>query len=100
MNVKLIRMVTGEDLIAEVLVQTDQNITIKNPCVIILRPTQSGNANISITHWVPYAESNEFTLALDRTVFVVEPAQDLLNNYNSAFGSGIVVPLKSPIIAA
>ena len=35
MNVKLIRVVTGEEVIAEVLSETDDTITVKNGLVVL-----------------------------------------------------------------
>ena len=43
MDVKLIRMVTGEELVAEVLGWQDGILTIKNALVVIPQQNQVGN---------------------------------------------------------
>jgi hypothetical protein len=91
MNIKLIRLQTGEDLIADVTENTD-SITLENPCMVYVRPNQAGTgANIGLTPWLPYAEGKKQTIERRWVVLVTDPVTDLKNEYNSAFGSGIVV---------
>ena len=99
MDVKLIRMITGEDLIAEIVDSGELGVQIKNPCIVILQAGESGRANISLTHWVPYADDKEFNLQANHVVFMAEPAADMLANYKSAFG-GLIVPPKPSIVTA
>jgi hypothetical protein len=98
MDVKLIRMSTGEDLIAEVVDKTT-HLVLKNPCIVLLRPTEEGAANISITHWVPYAAEKTFELNFDHIIFMIDPADDLLNNYKAVF-SPLIVPKTQSIMTS
>lgn len=91
MNIKLIRLQTGEDLIADVVGEGD-TLTLENPCMVYIRqnPTSTA-ASIGITKWMPYSDSKQFTIDSKWVVVITDPAQDLKNEYNKAFGSGIVV---------
>jgi len=91
MNIKLIRLQTGEDLIADVVADTAEHLTLENPCMVFVRPSQSGTASIGITRWLPYAEDKQFKLERRWVVLLSDPVSDLKNEYNTAFGSGIVV---------
>ena len=44
---------------------------------------------------MPFSEAKEFDLPRDWVLLTTEPAQDIVNNYNQIFGSGIVVPQVS-----
>ena len=98
MEVKLIRMSTGEDLIAEIVDKTT-HLSIKNPCLVLIRPTESGTASVNITHWVPYSAEKDFELNFDHVIFMIEPAEDLLQNYKAAF-STLIVPKKPTLVTA
>jgi len=98
MEVKLIRMSTGEDLIAEIVDKTN-HLTIKNPCLVLIRPTESGTASVNITHWVPYAAEKDFELNFEHVIFMIEPADDLLQNYKAVF-SPLIMPKKPTLVTA
>ena len=90
MAVKLIRLSTGEDLIGEITNEGDDKVTIENPCMVYVRGNNGGNASIGITKWLPYVEAK--TIDIDRKWIVVltDPVQDLVNEFNKVFGSGII----------
>jgi hypothetical protein len=92
MNIKLIRLQTGEDLIADV-VKEGAALTVENPCMVYVRPNSTNTgASVGLTRWMPYAETKTFTIDNKWVVIITDPATDLKNEYNKAFGSGIVVP--------
>ena len=94
MNVKLLRLKSGEDVIADVtLVDTEDTIKIENPAMLM--PTgnsQGGHMQMGFGPWAPFSDDKEFEIPRDWLVYITKPNQDLLNQYNSVFGSGIVVP--------
>ncbi len=98
MNIKLLRLQTGEDIIAEVK-EEPFNFVLKNPCVVYIRPGSNNNATIGLTRWIPYAESKEIKVDEKWVVVLTDPAEDLKNEYNKAFGSGIIVPPTQIAIA-
>ena len=94
MNVKLLRLKSGEDVIADVtLVDTEDTIKIENPAMLM--PTgqsQGGHVQMGFGPWAPFADEQKFEIPRDWLVYISTPNKDLLNQYNSVFGSGIVVP--------
>jgi hypothetical protein len=97
MNIKLIRLQTGEDLIADV-VKEDAALTLENPCMVYVRP-QGNSASVGITRWLPYADTKQFTIDNKWIVVVTDPVEDLKNEYNKVFGSGLIVPPTQIAIA-
>ena len=54
MNIKLLRLQTGEDLIGDVITQSDTEVAIENPCMVYVRPNNTGSsASIGLTRWMP-----------------------------------------------
>ena len=89
-SVKIIGLVTGEQIIGKEEVLTDSEILLKN-CAIIV---PVGDGKLGLAPWIPYsaAEKEGIVLRKDKIVFTVSPVVELLNQYSSIFGSGLVVP--------
>ena len=89
MSVKIVRLVSGEELICS-FEEVEGNMA-KLSKVAVLIPTGAGK--IALAPWVPYAvEKAVFELSTRHIVFTIEPHNELLNEYNSVFGSGLFVP--------
>lgn len=85
MNIKIVKFVSGEELIGEYDEKTN---VIKNPVVMI----PVSKEQIAFQPWLPYAEDKEYTLKEAHIHVVADPSSTIINEYNRAFGSGIVVP--------
>jgi hypothetical protein len=91
-NVKILRFL-NEELIAEVVGETDTTIEVKNPLRIVVMPNKADPSNPNIG-FAPYSEwiaDKQLTLSKNMLVYTAEPITVFLNQYNSQFG-GIVVP--------
>ena len=96
MAVKLVRLKSGEDIIADIMAESAEIVKIKNPAMLM--PMSDGRGNqvqVGLAPWMPFSEAKEFELPRDWVLLTTEPAQDIVNNYNQVFGSGIVVPKVS-----
>jgi hypothetical protein len=91
MNIKLLRLVTGEDVLTEILDAGDVAYKIKNPLIVYIRPTETGVPTVGMSQWIPYSADKEFTIKNDKVVVVSEPAEDIRGQYDRVFGSGIVL---------
>lgn len=91
MNIKLLRLVTGEDVLAEFQDQGD-TVQLTNPLIVYIRPTETGVPQVGMSQWVPYSASKVFVVEKAKVVFVTEPADDIRSNYDRVFGAGIIVP--------
>ena len=94
MNVKLLRLKSGEDVIADVtLVDTEDTIKITNPAILMpMGDTRGNQVQMGFGPWAPFSDDKKFEIPRDWLVYISTPNQDLLNQYNTMFGSGIVVP--------
>ena len=95
-DIKIVRLTTGEELIAKVK-ESEDSYTLKNPAILI----PAGKDQLAFGQWLPYGEiSDGVTIDSKYIVFVIDPIKDLLNQYSSSFGSGLVVPTQSAIKGA
>ena len=85
MNIKVIRIVSGEELIGDWNRETN---TITSPVVMV----PLGKDQLGFQPWIPYAEDKEITFKEQHIVVVLTPDTKLQNEYNRVFGSGLLVP--------
>jgi len=91
MNIKIVRIVSGEELIGDWNKETN---TITNPVVMI----PVAKDQLGFQPWVPYSEEEEMVLKEQHIVVVLTPDKKLQNEYNRVYGSGLIVPDADKII--
>ena len=88
MSYQLIRLNTNEMIIAEVVEQDDEFITLKEPFALI--PTNDGKLNF--LPWSPLSDADTTVKMYTRSVlYYATPNEDVLNNYKDIF-SNIITP--------
>ena len=94
-DVKLNRIVTGEEIIAEIVSQDDDAITLKNALVVL--PSAQ---NVGFAPWatVISKENPEVTVRMQHIVYVAELDESVGKKYNEMFGSKLVTPDKKKLI--
>ena len=95
LEVKLIRIVTGEEIIAELVSQDDDTITVKNGLVVL--PNASG---VGFAQWATVIDPDnpEVTMKQQHIVYVVDVQEDVSKKYNEMFGSKLVTPASKKLI--
>ena len=89
MNVKVMKLVTGEDLISEVKDSKDGGLILKNPCILV--PAKDGG--IGIAPWAFMSKDVEtgIEISKDKCVFVSSPQDEFEEQYLKVF-SPVVAP--------
>jgi hypothetical protein len=95
MNVKLIRMWSGEDVIADLKDNLTEVIVISNPIVAI--PT--GNGQLGFAPWSPLlkGKNEEIEITKKYIVYIAEVQEQILEQYEQMF-SVIKSPSKKLIV--
>ena len=91
MNIKSVRLVSGEELIGD---WNEETKIITNP--VIMLPV--GKDQLGFSPWIPYVEEEEVPLKEQHIVTVLTPDKKLQNEYNRVYGSGLIVPDADKII--
>jgi hypothetical protein len=94
MNVKVLRMNTGEEIIFTHINEDEKTIEIENPLVAV--PNATGQVG-----FVPYSllQKEESTLTIDKqfVIYICETRDEIVENYEKIF-SPIQTPSKKLIL--
>lgn len=87
MNVRLVRLITGEMLLADTT-DNGSTLTLKKPAWI----AQVKPGEFALVPWLPLSKEESVTIDSSKFIYCVEPETGILNEYSTAFGSGLVMP--------
>jgi len=96
--IKCFQVVTGHDIIGDVIEENDQHYVIKEPAAVHLVPNQNqaSTFGIAMIPFMPYAEFSKITVKKEAIAIELEPSMEMRNNYNKMFGSGIQIANVMP----
>ena len=92
-NVMIVKLVTGEEVIADVTNSIDgKNILIENPLLVVLQPREDGRGFGVML--VPFAMGAEgrLSISVDKIIFVSSPKKELLEQYRKVFSKIQIAP--------
>ena len=96
MNVKLIRFNFGQEVVAELVSETDSEITIINNLAVF--PTQQGT--MAFVPFIPLVEKgkDEVTISKTHVVYITSPSEEVERQHKNAFSNVITPESKSLIL--
>ena len=97
-KIKLFHLINGEEIVGEVQDSSNETHTIKNPCIIGIVPTQTGQVTLNMQPWLLFSDTKSVTLKDAHVLFTTGVDIKILNKYNEIFGSGIVIAHQSPVV--
>ena len=71
-NVKIVRLMTGEELIGSVSTSPDGDVVVKDVAQVQMVPLQNGNVTVAMMPFAPYAEDEQFTLNREHVTMALE----------------------------
>ena len=95
MNVKLIRMWSGEDVVADLIEEKDDSIVICNPIVAV----PAGNGQMGFAPWSPLLKGKNEELEVTRKyiVYMSETQEEIKEQYQEMF-SVLKTPSKKLVL--
>ena len=95
MNVKLIRMWSGEDVIADQVGDLGNSIVIRNPIVAI----PAGNGQLGFAPWSPLLKGKDEEIEISKkyVVYIADTQDQIVEQYQDMF-SVIKSPSKKLIV--
>ena len=90
MSVKVVRLINGEDVIADVD-KDHHGWILSNPATIVVQQTQDGRVGAAFAPFAPYAKDGKVRIFDGGVVGEMELDIKLINEYNRIFGSGIMI---------
>ena len=94
-DVKLFRIITGEEVVAELVSETEDTVTVKNGLVVL--PSAQ---NVGFAPWATVIdrEKPEITVSRNHIVYIAELDSSIKNKYNDIYGSTIVTTEEKKLI--
>jgi len=92
-DVKIMRLSTGEDIIAKVVDKTAETTKLNKPFVII--PHQQGPGKpvqLMMTLYSPYSKNNVVDIKETNIISMVEPKEEILASYQQNTSSILTAP--------
>ena len=95
MNVKLMRMWSGEDVIADLIEEKDDSVVIANPIVAV----PAGNGQMGFAPWSPLLKGKDEELEVTKKyiVYIADTQEQIEEQYNEMF-SVIKAPSKKLVL--
>ena len=94
MTVKLIRMWSGEDVVADIVEETTDSIIITDPIVAVPSQTQG---QIAFAPWSPLLQKDKIEVTRKYLVYIGDPQEKIIEQYKSMFGK-LSTPTKKLIL--
>jgi hypothetical protein len=96
-NIQIVKLTTGEDLIGDV---TESEIdgrgflVIDKPAIIMMMPKPGSDTDfgVGLAPYAPFSKDHKVPIFPTHVVSIYDPGKEMLNSYNSKFGSGLVQP--------
>ena len=93
MNIKIVKLITGEEIIAKVLPSSGLIVKIENPVRIVVMPNKLDpkTPNVGLAPWAEFSDEKIFELDKSHVLCIMTPVKEFVSQYNSIFG-GLVLP--------
>jgi len=86
-EVKVVKLVTGEELLASVTIQRDDAIDwlLEKPYVMVMGPE-----GIGTMPFIPYAETDQIVISKEHVIAVLDPKESIKQSYSKMVGKIIL----------
>ena len=91
-NVKCVKLISGEDIIADVDESVQGLVVLKNPLLVMMIPNQNNQFGIGLAPFCPHAKDSTVPVIAGAVIAVFEPEIGMRNEYNTKFGTGVLIP--------
>lgn len=100
-NVKIVRTLQGEEILGTVEELKDAH-KITNPVVLHWMNNEKtpDTPRLVMADLIPHSDDTSVVISDVHIVFIFNPMQDIINEYNSVYGSGIIIPKNKPVSAS
>jgi len=99
LNLKIIRLLNGEEMITEIVGEDKETLQIRNPVRIVIMPSKADPANpsIGLAPWAQFSDDKDFVLNKSAIITIMDPIAEFRNQYNGMFG-GVLTPPSAKLI--
>ena len=82
-DVKILKLITGEEVIARVTEEENNLISLKKPMTLQMIPpnTSTGQVGFALVPWIKAAKNNKATISIDHVLVTDEASDQTEKNY-------------------
>ena len=93
MNVKILKLISGEELLAKVLPSSSDIVKLENPVRVVVLPNKIDpkTPSVGFAPWAEFSDDKIFEIDKSNVLCIINPIKEFINQYNSMFG-GLVLP--------
>ena len=97
MNIKVTKLVTGEDLVFDLVSETDTHVTMKNAALLMMQ--QQG---VGMIPWMPLAQFEDDTVTIEKnkTLAMGDPIPELEQEYKKAHDKNPLLVPDNKVVSA
>jgi len=99
MSIKILKLVSGDDVITEI--GKGDGVVMENPARLMMYPSEDGSMGVGLMPWCPYSDKENFTIAPIHVLTEIEEKdipEGMVNEYRKKFGSGLDIPTGPSLI--
>jgi hypothetical protein len=99
MSVKILKLITGEELLAKVLPSSTNVIKMENPVRIVVMPNKLDpkTPNVGFAPWAEFSDDKIFEIDKSHVLAIITPISQFTTQYSSMF-SGLVLPTSNLLV--
>ena len=95
MNIKVFKMMNGEEIIGAVTAGSEVGYFLENPATIMVQQNEQGQVGVGLAPYMPYVQGKVY-IYKSAISSEGDPESKMAKEYNRIFGSGIeVVPASA-----
>jgi hypothetical protein len=93
MTIKVVKLVTGEEVVGDVSINTPGIVTIDRPCAVMLVASKStpDQHSMALIPYAAYTNDHRIDVKEAAIIWEGELQEDVYNQYNMLYGSGIQI---------
>jgi hypothetical protein len=93
MQVQLVRLINGEELLGKIAASSNDIVRILNPVRVVIMPNKLDPKvpNVGFAPWAEFSEDKAFIIDKRHVLCIMTPVKEFINQYNTMFG-GLVLP--------
>lgn len=96
-NIKIIRLQTGEDIVANIIEEDQDSVTVDAPMKLIFRRLPNGQSVMMMLHWLPVEliKEDSAIIYLEDIITVMDPKNSMIEYYENLVNKALLDALES-----
>lgn len=98
-DIRIVKLITGEELLAKILPSSLDLVKMENPVRIVVMPNKIDpkTPNIGFAPWAEFSDDKTFEIDKRHVLAIISPIKEFVNQYNAMFGK-LIVPNSNLIL--